>query len=227
MIFITLLFLIKNSYALIKLHIYQDASVCQMPLIKSSVINDKPKTCIRDFDDFEKDYCLQKHATISNSNHCYVHSIFAEMSDMREAFKHLSASEVDSNSTVQAIKITFYQTSNSPGIMSIASISDLGESLDEFLIPRPWWRVVYEPYSWVKSHPLPHIENIKEKNPHEMRHTLLANNQIMLKRVDQRQEPYLKYISKLQYPSEYMCSISPLMYGFQGCGHPGIIIFIF
>ena len=210
---------IRISDSLIETQIYHDSHVCPKQLGKSQSTGEKPKYCYRNFDDYGNDYCLQLNRI--GSKECYVNSINALGNDVTEVFQHLSKSDVDTNSTIQAIRISFYdKVKHRVNSTSSLNYTMIGESLDEFLIPRPWWRVIYEPYPWLKTTHMQAMPDGKSATT-ESRHSLLANNQIMLKKVDQRLMPYLEYIAKIQYPSERICSISPLILGFQACGHPG------
>ena len=156
LLFLTFILIINDSLSIIRTHIYHDPHTCQKQLTKFTPTSesDKPKSCYRYNNPNRKksknDECFQSTRIISNE--CYVHSIFTKSTDLNEAFRNLVHSDVDSNSTIQTIKITiFEELGDGTTKAELMNHTLVGEMLDDFLIPRPWWRVVYEPYSWSSS----------------------------------------------------------------------------
>ena len=236
---------------------YLDKHTCQREYTKPTTTLSNSvsstKECYRNLVDFngKDDYCLHKLNSKFFTN-CYVLSIDVEYShsNVNEVFTYLSTSsdDIDSNSAMQMIKITFidHHLSSKKGThphpptntSSHFNYTMLGEQIDAFLIPRPWWRVTREPYDWQlnktnKTDKTTHSSHTKHNahntttaadgsHHHHLNHlTTSTNNQIIFKRVSQPLHPYLHFISKLQYPSAHVCDTTPMLLGYYTCGNPG------
>ena len=77
--------------------------------------------------------------------------------------------------------------------------------MDELLIPRPWWRIREEPFSWQYDNEL--------QIPRAL--------SIVLSRLPQVWEGHLKWLTSIQFPSSETCSRSSLLVGRMNCVHPG------
>lgn len=75
----------------------------------------------------------------------------------------------------------------------------IGEIIDDFLLLRPWWLPVKEPYEWMEE----------------------ENNEIIFDRYHHSYEPYLRSIVHKQYPDGEGCSKSAMLVGRMNCAHPG------
>jgi len=75
----------------------------------------------------------------------------------------------------------------------------IGTIIDDFLIPRPWWQVTKEPFSWQNE----------------------SANEIVLTRCSTSWEPYFRYLSIIHFPNSGTCSNTSLLVGRSSCVHPG------
>jgi hypothetical protein len=78
-------------------------------------------------------------------------------------------------------------------------VAKIGEEVDKFLIPRPWWRPVKETYPWQKH----------------------AKVEFVLERCREDWENYFRYLAAVHYPSKEGCSNSSMLVGRSACEHPG------
>lgn len=85
----------------------------------------------------------------------------------------------NANQTVRQAKISFHYPLT-PNEMLI-----LGDQLDKYLIPRLWWSVIVEPYSW---------------------HDKVSKEGVFLKRYNPAYEPFLRLQSAIQYPDYQTCN---------------------
>jgi hypothetical protein len=67
----------------------------------------------------------------------------------------------------------------------------ISKELDMIIMPRPWWKIVLEPYSW----------------------QVPIQRKVILERVNYQFENTLRFLSSVQYPDEKTCSKSPLLLG--------------
>jgi len=98
---------------------------------------------------------------------------------------------VDTDLSVKRLVINFKNSTN--------DLTMVGQSIDQFLLPRPWWRIVKEPFSW-------------QKHPHR---------EVILERYYEDWEKYFQYLARVHYPSSQVCSKTTLLVGKNSCVHPG------
>jgi hypothetical protein len=78
-----------------------------------------------------------------------------------------------------------------------ANILEIGQVIDDFITPHPWWFVVTEPYLWQsKSHPPPDFY------------------EITLQHVPDHVTPFMKELASVQFPTD--CTQYPLRIGLTG-----------
>ena len=76
----------------------------------------------------------------------------------------------------------------------------IGAIIDEYLTPRPWWRVAKEPYDW---------------------HGASAELTVILDRYLISWENHWRYLISVQYPPPDVCARSSIVVGKNSCIHPG------
>ena len=99
---------------------------------------------------------------------------------------------IDDDSTIRRIVITFKN--------STLDFSAVGNVLDSFLTPRPWWKPVREPFNWQK-----HINK----------------REIILEKCSSEWEPFFRYLAVYHFPRADICEQTTLLVGRSSCVHPG------
>lgn len=98
----------------------------------------------------------------------------------------------ESNSTFRSVRISF------PSSITARHIQAIGQTIDDFILSRPWWKPVREPFAW-------------EHKPSE----------IILERSDPTREAYFRHLAAMHFPSPDVCGISNILIGRSSCIHPG------
>lgn len=81
----------------------------------------------------------------------------------------------------------------------------VGSIIDKFVTPRPWWKVIKEPYDWQGG-------VLASQN----------HNTVVLERYLIEWENYWRYLVSVQYPSHALdCARMPVLVGKNSCIHPG------
>jgi hypothetical protein len=80
-----------------------------------------------------------------------------------------------------------------------ADLLEIGEVIDEFITPRPWWFVVTEPYLWMYQP--------KSQSPPDF-------YEITLQHIPEQVTPFMKELASVQFPTD--CTKYPLRIGLTG-----------
>ena len=83
------------------------------------------------------------------------------------------------------------------------NLTHLGSELDKFLMTRPWWKPMSEPYIWHKT----------------KKHT------VILDRYHIDHEKHLRYLAAIQYPGQDKCDSNTMLIAKNSCMHPGSIFY--
>lgn len=147
------------------------------------------------------------HPTLKNSSDC--HGLTATI--YFENITHIKLAnllhQADELVSVRKIIIHIRKSSSSKYFHSVNYIRSIGALVDEYLTPRPWWKVVKEPFDWTAA-VLPASEH-------------LPTLTVVLDRYLYSWEEHFRYLVSVQFPPKEVCSRSPILVGKNSCIHPG------
>jgi hypothetical protein len=121
---------------------------------------------------------------------CLYHSVQLKEYSHNELLSTIE--NIDTDPSIRRIVISLKNSSS-------LDPSTLGNSLDSFLTPRPWWHVIREPFNWQK-----HLKK-----------------EVVLERLGTDWEPYFRYLTTFHFPVQEVCRKSTLLVGRAACVHPG------
>lgn len=78
------------------------------------------------------------------------------------------------------------------------NVTIISLAIDTFLIPRPWWKVLREPFDWDPD-----------------------TREIILERYPSEWDPFWSYLAAVNFPNSKTCSNSSILVGRSSCVHPG------
>ena len=136
------------------------------------------------------DQCIKpKDFPTPSSTYCLI--LTAHIDDISQMKLPQVLSQADESVSVRKIVIHFHKQ-HSP--------QSIGAIIDEYLTPRPWWRVVKEPYDW---------------------HGATSDLVVILDRYLVSWENHWRYLTSVQFPPSDICAQSSVLVGREALIHPG------
>jgi hypothetical protein len=156
--------------------------------------------------------CVKESAfdpTSRNSSKCYGLTATIFFENITHIKLESLLRQADELVTVRKIVIHIKKSSNSKFLVfhSSNSIRSIGNLVDEYITPRPWWKVIKEPFDWTFAG-LPSSD-------------LPSTLTVILDRYLFSWEDHFRYLVSVQFPPKEVCSRSPILVGKNNCIHPG------